>query len=150
MHNAATIAGLAFGNSQTGLSHGLGHSFGALFKVPHGRAVSLFLPYVIEYEVKSEMSRYTDIAHMMRLHAHTELEAAHVVAARVRELQTKLNMPMTLEQAGATADKFEELMPRLVANAEMDTQLVMNMRVPDTLDIERLFRYAYEGKSVDF
>ena len=150
MHNAATIAGLAFGNSQTGLSHALGHSFGALFKVPHGRAVSLFLPYVIEYEVQSEMSRYADIAQMMRLHAHDERAAAQAVATRVRELQKALNMPMTLAQAGATADTLDELMPRMIANAEMDSQLVMNMRVPDMNDLERLFRYAFEGKSVDF
>lgn len=150
MHNAATIAGLAFGNSQTGLSHALGHSFGALFKVPHGRSVSLFLPYVIEYEVQSEMSRYIDIAHMMRLHAHNELDAARAVAARVRELQIKVNMPLTLQQAGTAPDKLDEFMPRLVANAEMDTQLVMNMRVPDSQDIERLFRYAYEGRGIDF
>ncbi len=150
MHNAATIAGLAFGNSQTGLSHALGHSFGALFKVPHGRSVSLFLPYVIEYEVQSGMSRYADIAHMMRLHAHDETEAARVVAKKLREMQTALKMPTTLAQAGATADAVDELMPRLVANAEMDSQLVMNMRVPDMQDLERLFRYAFEGKTIDF
>lgn len=150
MHNAATIAGLAFGNSQTGLSHALGHSFGALFKVPHGRAVSLFLPYVIEYEAQSGMSRYHDIAHMMRLHAHDEAEAARIVAGRVRELQATLKMPMTLQHAGATADQLDELMPRLIANTEMDSQLVMNMRVPDSADIERLFRYAYDGRRIDF
>ena len=150
MHNAATIAGLAFGNSQTGLSHALGHSFGALFKVPHGRAVSLFLPYVIEYEVQSGMSRYADIAHMMRLHAHDENEAARVVARKLREMQSALNMPTTLAQAGATADQVDELMPRLVSNAEMDSQMVMNMRVPDMQDLERLFRYAFEGKTIDF
>lgn len=150
LHNAATIAGLAFGNSQTGLSHALGHSFGALFQVPHGRAVSLFLPYVIEYEVRGGMSRYGDIAHMMRLHAHDEETAARMVTARVRELQMTLRMPMTLEQAGATLDKLDEWMPRLIANTEMDSQLTANMRVPDNQDVERLFRYAYQGRSVDF
>ncbi|MBI4675579.1 MAG: iron-containing alcohol dehydrogenase [Chloroflexi bacterium] len=150
MHNAATIAGLAFGNSQTGLSHALGHSFGALFKVPHGRAVSLFLPYVIQYEVGSGMSRYTEIAHTMRLHAHDEREAARVVTGRLRELQAKLNLPTTLKQAGATAEQLDELMPRLIANAEMDSQLVMNMRVPDAQDLERLFRYAFDGRTIDF
>lgn len=150
MHNAATIAGLAFGNSQTGLSHALGHSFGALFRVPHGRAVSLFLPYVIEYEVQCGMSRYADIAHMMRLHAHDEAAAARMVAARVRELQNTLNMPTTLEQAGATAEQLDELMPRLIANTEMDSQLTANMRVPETRDVERLLRYAYDGRTIDF
>ncbi|RIK25446.1 MAG: NAD-dependent alcohol dehydrogenase [Chloroflexi bacterium] len=150
MHNAATIAGLAFGNSQTGLAHALGHSFGALFKVPHGRAVSLFLPYVVEYEVQSGMSRYADIAHTMRLDAQDETQAARAVAARIRALQTALGLPQTLQQAGATAEQLTERMPQLIANAEMDTQLVMNMRVPDAQDLERLFRYAFEGRSIDF
>jgi len=34
MHIAASIAGLAFGNSQVGLSHSLGHSLGASFSYP--------------------------------------------------------------------------------------------------------------------
>ena len=49
LQNAATIAGLGFGNAMAGLAHGMGHSLGAVFHVPHGRAVALFLPYTIEY-----------------------------------------------------------------------------------------------------
>lgn len=49
MQNAATIAGLGFGNSNTGLSHALGHSVGALFHIPHGRSVGIALPYSLEY-----------------------------------------------------------------------------------------------------
>ena len=49
MHNAACIAGMGFGNSSASLAHGMGHALGGVFHVPHGRAVSLFLPYVIEF-----------------------------------------------------------------------------------------------------
>ncbi|MDO8945373.1 MAG: iron-containing alcohol dehydrogenase, partial [Desulfobacterales bacterium] len=49
LQNAATIAGLGFGNSMAALAHGMGHSLGAAFHTPHGRAVALFLPYTIEY-----------------------------------------------------------------------------------------------------
>ena len=49
MQNAATIAGLGFGNSNTGLSHAVAHSVGALFHIPHGRAVGIALPYTLEY-----------------------------------------------------------------------------------------------------
>jgi alcohol dehydrogenase class IV len=49
MQNAATIAGLGFGNSNTGLSHALGHSAGAVFHLPHGRAIGIALPYSLTY-----------------------------------------------------------------------------------------------------
>lgn len=150
MHNAATIAGLGFGNSQAALAHAMGHALGALFKVAHGRSVSLFLPYTIEYTANAGGTRYGDIAHMMRLHAHDEAAAARTVVARLRELLQGLGMPANLQEVGITRDQLTEAMPRLVANANMDTQVVMNMRVPDSDELERLFECAYEGRSVDF
>lgn len=150
MHNAATIAGLGFGNSQTGLAHAMGHSLGALFKVPHGRCVALFLPYCIEYTARHEEARYSDIAHMMRLHAHDEASAASQVVARVRMLLRQLGMPTTVQAAGIPQDQYVEAMPRLIANAEMDTQLPMNTRVADTDELRRLFEYAYDGRTIDF
>jgi alcohol dehydrogenase class IV len=150
MHNAATIAGLGFGNSQTGLSHAMGHSFGALFRVPHGRAVSLFLPYAIEYTANGGGTRYLDIAHMMNLHAHDEMDAARAVADRIRALLQEIHMPTTAHETGVPEDQYVETLPRLVAHAEMDTQLCMNIRVPDGAELERLFQYAYDGRRIDF
>ncbi len=150
MHNAATIAGLGFGNSQAALAHAMGHSLGALLKLAHGRAVSLFLPYTIEYTANGGDTRYADLAHMMHLHTHTEPEAALAVADKVRELGTSLRMPTTIAQTGLTRDQFDEALPRLVANACMDTQLAMNTRVPDTTELEKLFQYAFEGRRIDF
>lgn len=150
MHNAATIAGLGFGNSQAALAHAMGHSLGALFKIPHGRAVSLFLPYTIEFTANGGDTRYADIAHMMKLHTHTEPESAAAVAHRIRELKRSLNMPTTLQEAGITHDQLIEALPRLVANANMDTQVVMNTRVPETPELEKLFEYAFDGRQIDF
>ena len=36
MANAATMAGLSFGNSSVGIAHGVAHSVGAVFGLPHG------------------------------------------------------------------------------------------------------------------
>jgi len=52
MHLAATIAGMGFGNSVTGMEHAWGHSFGAVFHVHHGATVGLFLPYTIAFIAK--------------------------------------------------------------------------------------------------
>jgi len=42
MMSAATMGGMSFGNSMAGLGHSTGHALGAIFHVPHGRAVGLF------------------------------------------------------------------------------------------------------------
>jgi alcohol dehydrogenase class IV len=150
MHNAATIAGLGFGNSMAALAHAMGHSLGALFHTPHGRAVGLFLPYTIAFTAKGGESRYAEIARHLRLPAKDETEGAAQLAGAIRQLQHKLKEPISLAELGITPQDFEEAMPQLLANAESDTSLVMSIRIPTSDELERLFHYAYEGKSVDF
>ena len=62
MRNVATMAGLAFSNSQIGVAHAMGHALGALFKIPHGRSDAVFLPYSIEYNSSEALDRYAEIA----------------------------------------------------------------------------------------
>ncbi|MDA8140975.1 MAG: iron-containing alcohol dehydrogenase [Desulfobacteraceae bacterium] len=49
--NASAMAGIAFSNSMVGMVHNLGHTVGALCHVPHGVAMSIFLPYGLEYNL---------------------------------------------------------------------------------------------------
>lgn len=50
---ASTMAGIAFSNSMVGLVHALGHATGAISHLPHGLCMSLYLPYVLEYNLES-------------------------------------------------------------------------------------------------
>ena len=43
MATAATLAGLAFGNSQVVLGDAIGHSLGAVFQLTHGITVGMML-----------------------------------------------------------------------------------------------------------
>ncbi len=49
--NASAMAGIAFSNSMVGMVHNLGHTVGALCHVPHGVAMSIFLPYGLAYNL---------------------------------------------------------------------------------------------------
>jgi alcohol dehydrogenase class IV len=150
MHNAATIGGVGFGNSQATLAHAMGHALGALFRVPHGRSVALFLPYTMEFAVNNESDRYSDIALALGLPARDAREGAVNLIATIRELEAKLHQPQSISELGITAEAYANAMPELIAKAEIDTQIVTSPRIPDTDELRRLFEYAYEGKSVDF
>lgn len=151
MHNAATIAGLGFGNSMAAVAHGMGHSLGAVCGVPHGRAVGLLLPYTIEYTVRGETpTRYAEIARFLGLAARGEAEGAASLAGKVRDLARRIGQPTTLAQAGLSAEQFEECLPRLVSNAGGDSATLLGLRCPDDIDLEQIYRHAFEGKPVDF
>ena len=49
MHNAGTIAGMAFANAFLGMNHSLAHKIGGEWHVPHGRTNGILLPHVIRY-----------------------------------------------------------------------------------------------------
>jgi len=150
MHNAATIAGLGFGNSQAALAHAMGHSLGAVFHTPHGRAVGLFLPYTIEFVAHAGDSRYAEIAHFLHLPAKDEAEGTASLVAAIRELQREVGLPTSLRELGITSEAFAKGLPQLVANTETDTSVISSVRIPETEEVERLFQYAYQGRPVDF
>ena len=152
MQNAATIAGMGFGNSMAALAHGLGHALGADFHVPHGRAVGLFLPYSIEYAIRGEQNstRYLPITRYLGLEARTENEAAVVLVDAVRTLSRSLSQPQTIADLGITLRDLESVLNHLASNALNDTQTIMGTRVPEIEDIHSLFYAAFHGTPIDF
>jgi alcohol dehydrogenase class IV len=151
MHNAATIAGLGFGNSMAATAHGLGHALGALFPVPHGRVVGLFLPYTIEFIVRGNLpTRYGEIARFLGLPAADEAGGAATLAEAIRELARRIGQPTSLQEAGISRPDLEAQLPKLIDNALNDSAMILGLRFPDEEEMERIFDYAFEGQPVDF
>lgn len=154
MHNAATMAGLAFGNTAIIIAHSLAHAAGARFKVHHGKIVGLFLPYTIEYNALEAASRYAELAQALQLtgfgaDAGPE-EATSLLVAAIRDFAAGLQQPTRLSELGIPPAEFKQALPELVANVQASLELLANPRQPDSTEIENLFRYAYEGRSIDF
>jgi len=150
MHNAATMAGISFGNSQAGIAHAMGHSLGAIFHVPHGRSVDLFLSYSIEYSARDAMDRYADIARAIGIEAKTDEEAVEKLVEAVRRLDREVGEPASIKEMGINRKDFEKRLEDLVTRAANSSCTFMNPRVPDVEDTRKLFLYAYEGKKVNF
>ncbi|MFQ5341992.1 MAG: iron-containing alcohol dehydrogenase [Anaerolineae bacterium] len=150
MHNAASLAGLGFINSMAGLAHGMGHPLGAMFKVPHGRSVGLFLPYTIEFAADVVGRRYSDVARAAGLEVPTEADGPTVLAQGIRNLMNAIDQPTTLNELQIDTEVLERKLSRLVSDAENDSQTLTSPRIPSDTDLEHLYRCALTGRPVDF
>lgn len=144
MHLAATMAGLGFGNSQVGLVHSMGHTFGAIFKQHHGLSVGLFLPYVMQFYLKSDVKQRMDA-----LAKKLGLENAEKLIDRIFALMKSVELPTKLSEIISRKD-FEENLETLVMNTLNDSSLGMSPRIPDYDQTKKIYEYAFEGRRIDF
>ena len=150
MANAATLAGLGFGNSMAGLAHSMGHALGGVFHTPHGRAVGLFLPYTIEYAAREKPQRYGEIARHLGLSADLESKGAASLVRAMRDLLGRLEQPLTLAEVGIDRESLVERMDKLLGNAANEATTVVHPRIASMDELERLFLCAWDGREVDF
>jgi len=153
MQNAATLGGMSFGNSMAGLGHSTGHALGAIYHVPHGRAVGLFLPYTMEYLINGSeetTAKYAEIARFCRIASGSDKECAKALVAKLRALAKEIGQPLSVKDCGIDKAKYDESIPGLIDRALNEVMTMTVTRVPGEEDLGKIFRYAYEGKSIDF
>jgi len=159
MHNAATCAGLGFGNAMASMAHAMGHVLGAVFHVPHGRAVAIFLPYTIEFVAREAPERFAQLAALVGSSpppfppmggVKGGGEAARSLAERIRDLCREIGNPTSVAEAGIERAAYEAQLDKLVDDAFNDTQMITAARAPSYDELRQLFLYAYDGRAVDF
>ncbi len=57
---------------------------------------------------------------------------------------------MSLKELGIPPDSFDKSMEKLIDNTMADGSLIVSARIPSSAETEKFFRYAYEGKAIDF
>jgi alcohol dehydrogenase class IV len=150
MHNAASLAGLAFSNTAIIIAHSLAHAVGARFHTHHGRTVGMFLPYTIEYNAKATPERFNEIAQYLNLTFVDSATSIQSLVMLIRDLAREIDQPLSLAELGIPWEEFEIALPGLTENALNSVELLANPRQTTPDELDSLFRYAYYGKSIDF
>ncbi|GAA3030888.1 hypothetical protein GCM10020000_04650 [Streptomyces olivoverticillatus] len=159
VHNAATIAGMAFGNAFLGIVHAMAHTLGATFHIPHGRTNAVLLPHVIRYNgtVPSKLTgwpkyesyrapeRFQGIARALGLPAGTPEEGVAAYAAAVERLRDAVGIEPSFQKLGVDETTFLDALPRQALNAFEDQCAPANPRMPMLDDMKELMRAAYYG-----
>jgi len=160
MHNAASIAAMAFANASVGVNHALAHAFGARFGVAHGRANALMLPHVIAYNagVPSKFmpspnqraytahNKYAQIADLLGLGGSTVEEKVKNLIAAIEQLLDRLGFPRSIADLKISREEFERALPDLVKIAFDDPSGRTNPRMPMLNELQELFWSAYQGR----
>lgn len=153
MQNAATIAGLGFGNSNTGLSHALAHSVGAVFHIPHGRAVGIALPYSLAYissnpalpDAPDPVERLDTAARFVEINAKSVRERIQKFILKIKNLEREIGEPLSLKEAGITENQMTEEIETLVGVASLDPNMYTTPCKCKEENLRQLFQDMWEG-----
>jgi alcohol dehydrogenase len=109
------LAGLAFGNSDVGAVHCLSESLGAVLDTPHGVANSIFLPYVMEFNLPVSEKKYAEIARITGIDDPDDGGAAGALIVRIRNLSRRLGIP-AFRETGVQESQLMEIAKKSFAN----------------------------------
>ncbi|MBQ8945149.1 MAG: iron-containing alcohol dehydrogenase, partial [Clostridia bacterium] len=84
-----------------GYVHAIGHNLGGMYGVPHGLAMSVILPYVLDYYGEAAYDRLADLADAVGITGANNAEKAKSFIAAVRELNAKMNIPSSIDKIKA-------------------------------------------------
>ncbi len=111
----STLAGMAFGNSDVGAVHCIAESIGGLYDVPHGVANSIFLPFVMEFNLPVVKERYAHIARIAGTREKDDAVAAQNLIEKVKAVSRSLDIP-SFKSLAIRESQFPEIAQRSVQN----------------------------------
>ncbi|MDN6029824.1 MAG: bifunctional acetaldehyde-CoA/alcohol dehydrogenase [Lactococcus plantarum] len=161
MHNASTMAGMAFANAFLGISHSIAHKVGGAWGIPHGRTNAILLPHVIRYNAKDPQkhamfpkydffradSDYADIARFLGLKGNTTAELVEALASAVYNLGIATGIEMNWQSQGLTKKQMDAEIDHLAEKAYEDQCTTANPKEPLISELKEIIETAYDYKA---
>lgn len=147
LSNASMMAGAAFSNSMVGIIHAIGHALGGVCHVPHGDAMTILLPYGMEYNKEKAEDIYGELLlHLAGAEVYASAakeersqKAIDAVRKMSRELHEICGLPVRLQDVGVKKEDFEAV----ARTAMNDGAMIVNPRQAGKEDIIRILEAAY-------
>jgi len=154
MHHASCLAGMAFSNAGLGLNHGMAHTLGAHFHIPHGKANAMLLPYVMSFNcgcqdgLREDAKRYARLARACFVESGTVRQSAFNMIRSTKQLIRNLGFPESLREMKIDEREYKAALDEMAEAALADRCTETNPRVPTGDDIKEIFMEAYIGRTI--
>ena len=137
---ASHIVGVGFSHTGLGLVHGIGHSLGGHFNVPHGVALCTVLEEVLRFNLPARQARLAKIAQALGVAETTKSEAENAEKAiqTLVQLAKEVGLASKLSDHGIT----EADLPLLAKTAVEDAVTLNNPIKPTEQDVLGILRSA--------
>lgn len=120
------LAGMALANAGVGAVHALAYPLGGLYRIPHGVANGLLLPYVMEFNLEKSLEKFARVAAAMgeETEGLSAKESAHRAVEAVNKLSGEIPIPRKLKELKAKIGERD--FPEMAASAMKVTRPLRN------------------------
>lgn len=147
MANASLMAGVSFSNSMVGLIHAIGHSVGAVAKVPHGDAMSILMPVCMKFnkdKLENEYSKLLLYVAGEKVYINTpKNKRADTTIEYIEKMLNELNelsgLPTKLSEANVKKEDFEAIAEKSLN----DGAIIVNPKQVSYNDVINILNEAF-------
>ena len=163
MHNASTLAGMAFANAFLGINHSIAHKLGGEFNLPHGLAIAITYPQVVRYNAEiptklamwpkynhnTALKDYADISRALGFPGKTDEELKESLVKAFIDLAHSMDVTLSLKANRVEKKHFDESVDHLAELAYEDQCTTANPREPLISELKTILEREWDGQGTE-
>ncbi|EJN55192.1 bifunctional acetaldehyde-CoA/alcohol dehydrogenase [Loigolactobacillus coryniformis] len=163
MHDAATMAGMAFASAYLGINHSIAHKLGGEFDLPHGLAIAITYPQVVRYNATvptkiamwpkyshfTALQDYADIARYLGLKGNTDEELKEALVQAFIDLAHSVDVTLNLKDNRVDKAHFDRSVDKLAELAFEDQCTPANPKEPLISELKEILIREWDGQGVE-